>query len=148
MHLKTKASEIGQLGPVFRGIFIQAPFLSVAWSFRCRIKFSFLRPDASHVCLPSVHFHCKLLLTQCCSVLIRTCVSLSFIWGKGLMRMYVPLIGYMSFIILQDWQEREREREHLIFILYSFNHMALLKTSLGLNISVFKKKKCGPSRSY
>lgn len=43
---------------------------------------------------------------------------------------------------------REREREHLIFILYSFNHMALLKTSLGLNISVFKKKKCGPSRSY
>lgn len=37
-------------------------------------------------------------------------------------------------------RERERERAHLIFILYSFNHMALLKTSLGLNISVFKKK--------
>ena len=112
--------------------------LTIQWSRLCIstvggvgwIAFSVLHPNTSHACLPSARFHCKLLFTQCYSVLIRTCVSLSFIWGRGLMMIYIPLIGfppncYMSFIILQELQEnRKRTITSFLFFMTLFfkNH--------------------------
>lgn len=84
MHLNTRDSRQGEV-VLFQNSFGSgaAPCGCLKFPMSDQIKFSFSR-NPHLACLYAIcSFPLQTVFTQCCSVLIRTCVSLSLIRGRG-----------------------------------------------------------------